>query len=211
MKTHTNYPAGRRPFSLGRPFRPPVACTILAVDVSASMSTTVAAPSGRTDLSKLDAAKEAAVLLARHKAIHTPADRLGVVGFGSRAFVATPPVLCGHPKIAERIHGLRIDGSTNLEAGLVLALSFLERTPRYVLKQATILTDGQPDSRQGLPSLIDRAKASRVRIHTIGVGRPGSTDLDEELLRQLAGATHGGTYRRVTDLNELVLALRVVG
>lgn len=194
-----------------RPFSPPVACTVLLVDVSGSMCGRIAAPSGRPDLSKLDAAKEAAVLLARHKAVHTPSDRLAVLGFGSRAFVATPPVICGHPKIAERIQGLRIDGSTNLEAGLRLSLDFLERTPRHVLRQSVVLTDGVPDSRAGLPALVERAKRSRVRIQTIGVGEPGSASLDETLLRQLATATHGGTYRRVTDLNELVLALRAVG
>lgn len=194
-----------------RSFMPPVACTVLLVDVSYSMEGKIHAPSGRPDLSKLDAAKEAAVLLARHKAVHTPLDRLAVLGFGSRAFVATPPVICGHPKIAERIQGLRIDGSTNLEAGLRLALDFLERTPRHVLRQIAALTDGVPDTREGLPALIERAKRSRVRIQTIGVGEPGSSSLDEALLRQLATATYGGTYRRVTDLNELVLALRAVG
>jgi Mg-chelatase subunit ChlD len=198
-----------RPKIPSRPFRPirtrPTANTVLAIDTSTSMRGPIAAPNGRT-LTKLDAAKEAMLLLAQHKAANLPQDLLGGVHFGSDASEVFPLTKPGHPLIAQRVQTLTPAGSTNLEAGLRLAMNMLRTRPSGFLRSIVLLSDGQPDSRTGLDALVDEARRDRIRIHTIGVGT--GPDLDEALLRSISSRTVGGTYQHVLSLGELARALR---
>lgn len=187
--------------------RPPTANTVLIVDSSYSMNGPLAGPGGRS-IRKRDAAVEAAILLARHKALTCPQDLLGCVAFGSRGWVVSPLTRPSDPKLVHRLQGLRVNGSTNMVEGLRLGFGLLRARPSQFLRNAVLLSDGAPDSRHGLDDLVRSARLSRINLHCVGVGDAG--DLDEALLRRLAGITWGGRYQHVRSLDQLARALQAI-
>ncbi len=187
--------------------RRPVANTMFLVDCSHSMGSPIKAPNGRL-LSRLDAAVESMLLLAQHKVENCPQDLLGCVGFGSKAFVALPLTRPNHPKIPGRLRGLRLCGSTDMEAGLRLGLKLLAQRSGRFLRNMVLLSDGYPDRRDNLEGLARMAKSQRVNLHTIGVGN--RNDYDEQLLRRLSSLTHRGRFQHVASLQELASSLRRV-
>lgn len=145
-------------------------------------------------------------------------DRIGLVVFAGRAYVAAPLTL-DHSFLLQRLDQLKlgvIEDGTAIGAGLSAALNRIRDLPaksRIVI----LMTDGQNNSGKIPPmTAADAAQALAVKVYTIGIGTRGvapypqtdvfgqtryvpmQVDIDEELLRKIADRT-GGKYYRATD------------
>jgi len=211
---------------------------MMSIDVSRSMHATDVTPS------RLDAAKAAAVKFV--KAL--PGDtKVGLVSFSSYATLVCPPT-AEHEQVIQAINNLNLEFATAIGDGLLEAVYALPGRPRLTnpldryasptvptapptdadrLIPATVvlLSDGQ--SNRGVPpeEAAAVAKELKVKVYTIGLGRPEGTflelggrsafiRLDEETLKRIAQET-GGTYQRVTtqgDLDRVYTQLgRIIG
>ncbi|MEA3413429.1 MAG: VWA domain-containing protein, partial [Pseudomonadota bacterium] len=186
---------------------------MLAVDVSGSMETPDLDPSGG-EVSRLDVVKQVAgEFIARRSG-----DRVGLILFGSQAYVQSPLTFdrtTVRTLLNESLIGIA-GKQTALGDAIGLAVKRMRDAPgeRAVL---VLLTDGASTAGRVSP---DQAAALAARagltIHTIGVGAERmrvpslfgdrvvnpSADLDEKTLRAIADTT-GGTYFRATDREAL--------
>lgn len=145
-------------------------------------------------------------------------DRIGLVLFGTKAYLQTPLTYDRHSVL------LRIDDATAGLAGkttsigdaLGLAIKRLDDTPekgRIII----LLTDGANNSGVLAPlKSAELAKEENIKIYTIGLGSASdsralstgffnpnmSDDLDEDTLIKIADMT-GGKYFRATDTEKL--------
>ncbi len=145
-----------------------------------------------------------------------PNDRIGLVVFAARAFIAAPLTL-DHDYLQENLDRLGI-GTINADQtaigdALVTALNQL-RDLKAKSKIIILMTDGQNNSGQIDP--ITAAKAAQalgVKIYTIGIGEHGMApmpmfmngqkvgyqnvpvDVDEDTLQKIAQLTGGKYYR----------------
>jgi Ca-activated chloride channel family protein len=145
-----------------------------------------------------------------------PNDRIGLVVFAARAFIAAPLTL-DHDYLQENLDRLGI-GTINADQtaigdALVTALNQL-RDLKAKSKIIILMTDGQNNSGQIDP--ITAAKAAQalgVKVYTIGIGEHGTApmpvfmngqkvgyqnvpvDVDEDTLQKIAQLTGGKYYR----------------
>lgn len=147
-----------------------------------------------------------------------PGDRIGLVAFAGRAYVAAPLTL-DHGFLLERLDQLRlgvIEDGTAIGSGLSAALNRIRDLPaksRIVI----LMTDGQNNAGSVPPmTAADAAQALSVKVYTIGIGTRGTApypqtdafnqvryvpmqvNIDEELLGKIAERT-GGRYFRAAD------------
>ena len=138
-----------------------------------------------------------------------PDETFNVVAFSDEARAFDPDMAPATPERKDRadqfLGGLRVDGATNLEAAMRLALS------RSGVNEVVLLTDGVPTNDDGpyppeefphIAERIDRMNTQRARISTIGlVGvSPDGKDQSFEaanLLKQIARDS-GGVCKLVT-------------
>ena len=145
-------------------------------------------------------------------------DRIGIVAFAGRAYLAAPLTL-DHGFLFQRLDQLRlglIEDGTAIGSGLSAALNRLRDLPsksRIVI----LMTDGQNNAGKVPPmTAAEAAQALGVKVYTIGVGTRGEApfpqtdvfgqtryvrmqvDIDEDLLTKIAEST-GGKYYRATD------------
>jgi Ca-activated chloride channel family protein len=181
---------------------------ILCIDISGSMMAQDFTPN------RMEAAKEVAANFAASR----PADRIGLVIFSGESFTLCPlttdqVVLAS--QIANIHPGLLEDG-TAIGSGLATCVDRL-RASQSKSKVVILLTDGENNGGQ-IPPLTAKelAKATGVRVYTIGVGTDGyaqipmqtqggqvvmqrdKVNIDEKLLTQIADET-GGKYFRAKD------------
>ncbi len=188
-----------------RPFKHPIANTVLSLDISASMMQPISGFNGHKE-TKIDVLKQAAGMLIENKRRTMPKDLIGAVLFGSRASVLFKLASPNSPWLLNRVHQMKIQGSTNMEAGLSLAISLLKnKNPRF-LRNIILLSDGMPDNRTQLIPLAQKARHFRINIHTIGFGE-SRLDFDEGLLKSIARTTHRGQYQHCRTLQELANSL----
>lgn len=184
---------------------------VLVLDVSGSMQTADYERSGQR-ISRLDAAKNVVREFIRARTN----DRIGMVVFGTRAYVASPLTL-DHDWLERNLDRIRlglVEGNTAIGAGIGTAVNRLRDT-KAKSKVIVLLTDGRENV--PTPPAMEAAKAAKefqIRVYTIGAGSPqrfvsvlGQTiaapsDLDEELLKQIADTT-GGQYFRAADTASL--------
>lgn len=128
----------------------------------------------------------------------SPEDRVAVVAFHTRAEVIVPtmqmsPLARAWADLKVRLVQAR--GTTDLQSGLSLGLDLVEqgRTPGST-DRIVLVGDGVPNDATALPSLVERARRSRIAITTLGLG----VEFDDVLLGDLALDT-GGTYTFVKD------------
>ena len=145
-----------------------------------------------------------------------PSDRIGLVVFAGRAYIAAPPTL-DHDFLRrniERLEALREPGTAigSALAASVNRLRDLKSKSRIVV----LMTDGQNNAGDIPPlTAADAAKSLGVKVYTIGVGTHGSAptpvaidpntgrkiyrqmpvDIDEDTLREIATRTGGKYYR----------------
>lgn len=181
---------------------------VVAIDCSKSMLAQDIAPN------RLTRAKLAALELMQK----ARTDRLGLVAFAGSAFLACPLTI-DDSAFSQSVESLNVnsvsEGGTALADAIEAALTaYKEEDNQKVL---VLFTDGE-DHDSGALEAAQKASAAGLRIYTIGVGTPkgelirvtdaqGKSDyvrdeegnvvqshLNEDLLRQIAGASAGGFY-----------------
>ncbi|HTL56985.1 MAG TPA: VWA domain-containing protein [Candidatus Limnocylindrales bacterium] len=145
-----------------------------------------------------------------------PNDRIGLVVFGSQAYIATPLTL-DHDFLLQNIDRLQIgvidENRTAIGSALSTAVNRL-REVKSKSKIVILMTDGQNNSGKIAPlTAAEAAEALKVKVYTIGVGmrgmapmpvffggrrvgtRPEPVDIDEDTLAKIANRTGGKYYR----------------
>jgi len=207
--------AAARPQWLGEPIGLPVAGRdlLLALDISGSMEQEDYELNGRA-VSRLAAVQAVATRFVERR----NQDRLGLIVFGSQAYLQTPLTFDGATvatMLNEAVIGLA-GRETAIGDAIAIAVKRLREQPdgQRVL---ILLTDGQNTA--GTLAPVDAAKLAAqagVRIHTIGIGggeigirtpfgmrllRQGS-DFDPATLQQIAEMT-GGQFFTATNREQL--------
>jgi Ca-activated chloride channel family protein len=184
---------------------------MIAVDLSGSMETQdFDLPSGKT-VDRLQAVKEVLKELAAQRA----SDRLGLIVFGSAAYLQTPFTddhAVWEQLLAETEIGMAGQSTVFGDAiGLAIKLFKESDSDNRVL---IILTDGN-DTGSTVPP-IEAAKVASsydIRIYTIAVGDPASAGeeaLDIKTLKRVSEITGGQAFQAL-DQQELQLAYQTIG
>lgn len=144
-------------------------------------------------------------------------DRIGIVVFGSQAFVLSPLTLdvgAVHSLVGSIVARMAGDG-TAIGDAIGLGVKKLRERPQGS-RVMILLTDGENTEGSLPPRLAAQLAAHEgIRIYTIGVGSKGlvpivedgrmteqKMEIDEDLLTDIAKMT-GGAYFRATDTNAL--------
>jgi Ca-activated chloride channel homolog len=144
-----------------------------------------------------------------------PSDRIGLVAFAGRAYIASPPTL-DHDFLQQNLGRLRlglIEDSTAIGSALSTALNRL-RDIKSKSKIVILMTDGQNNAGKIPPlTAAEAGQALKVKVYTIGVGTHGKApyptrdmfgrriyvdvdvDIDEDTLTAIATKTGGKYYR----------------
>lgn len=206
--------AAARPQWLGEPINLPISGRdlMLAVDVSGSMQQQDYVLD-RQRVSRLEVVKAVAGRFIERR----EGDRLGLILFGSRAYLQTP--LTYDRKTVQQLLGEAVIGLAGRETAvgdaIALAVKRLREQPEDN-RVLILLTDGANTAGNIAPLDAARLAAqARVRIYTIGIGggevgvrTPFGTltqlsgDLDPESLKAIAGET-GGRYFQATSTAQL--------
>ncbi len=149
-----------------------------------------------------------------------PADRIGLVAFAGRAYLASP-LTHDHDFLLQNLDRLRlgmIEDRTAIGSGLTASLNRLRDQPSKS-KIVILMTDGQNNAGKVSPlTAADVAQTLKVKVYTIGVGtrgtapfpagvdpfsgkkiyQPMAVDIDEETLTKIAERT-GGKYFRADN------------
>jgi Ca-activated chloride channel homolog len=180
---------------------------MLSVDVSGSMLAEDLKPN------RIEAAKKVALDFVDKR----QTDRIGLVIFSGESFTQCP-ITIDHDVLKEQLSniksGILVDG-TAIGDGLATAVDRIRRS-NGKSKVIILLTDGVNNIGKVGPELaLEVAKAYKVRVYTIGIGTRGmapypvqtpfgmqkqmqEVQIDEPLLKKIAGET-GGKYYRATD------------
>jgi len=206
--------AAARPQWLGPPVSLPVTGRdlMLAVDLSGSMEQADYLLGGHR-ASRLDVVKAVAGRFIERRR----GDRIGLILFGSRAYLQTP--LTYDRATVQAMLGDAVIGLAGRETAIgdaiTLAVKRLRKQPEDN-RVLILLTDGTNTAGSVAPPDAARLAAqSKVRVYTIGIGgsplgeqtpfgtllRQGS-DLDPASLKAIASRT-GGRYFQATDTGEL--------
>jgi Ca-activated chloride channel family protein len=144
-------------------------------------------------------------------------DRIGIVAFGSQAFVLSPMTLdiqAAHKLVDSIVARMAGDG-TAIGDAIGLGVKKLRDRPEGS-RVLVLVTDGENTEGSLPPRLAAQLAAHEgIRIYTIGVGSKGMVpfvedglmtqvkmEIDEDLLTEVAGIT-GGEYFRATDTGAL--------
>jgi Ca-activated chloride channel family protein len=142
-------------------------------------------------------------------------DRIGLVAFAGKAYVAAPLTL-DHDFLRMNIDRLElhtIEDGTAIGSGLSAAVNRL-RELKSKSKIVILMTDGQNNAGKVPPlTAAEAAQALKVKVYTIGVGTRGTApfptrdvfgrkvyaqievDIDEKTLQEIASRTGGEYYR----------------
>jgi Ca-activated chloride channel homolog len=155
-----------------------------------------------------------------------PNDRIGLVAFAGRAYVASPLTLDHDYLLAnlERLNIGMIEDRTAIGSALSAAVNRL-RDIKSKSKIVILMTDGQNNAGNITPLMAaEAAQALKVKVYTIGVGTRGTApmpqrdpwtgrkvyvpvqvDIDEDTLKAIANKTGGKYYR--ADKTETLQAI----
>ncbi|MDQ6646283.1 MAG: VWA domain-containing protein [Pseudomonadota bacterium] len=193
---------------------------MLAVDLSGSMRTGDMKLAGQA-VSRFGAVEAiAGDFISRRSG-----DELGLILFGSQAFLVTP-LTYDLSAVRAQLQGAAVGlagSETAIGDAIGVAVKRLSALPQQA-RVLVLLTDGVNNAGSIEPREAARAaKAAGVRIYTIGIGAtrmriPGffgsqlvnpSADLDAGMLTSIAEQT-GGRFFRATDSSELADAYRAI-
>ena len=190
---------------------------VLSLDISRSMATRDFQGSiGRGTVSRLEAVKGVVQRFIEERRD----ERLGLVVFGSNAFVQAP-LTRDHRVVAELVARLEVgmagDG-TAMGDGLGLALKRIADVPAPA-KAVVLLTDGVSNSGQVNPlKAAEVARDLGVKVYTIGIGATNSgsagpiqrsAEFDEATLKKVADIT-GGMYLNASTVEGLEAVYREI-
>jgi len=190
---------------------------VVAIDLSGSMAAEDFQIKGER-VNRLDIAKNVLEKFIAKR----PSDRIGLVAFAGRAYIAAPPTL-DHDFLLQNLQRLNlgtIEDGTAIGSGLSAALNRLRELPsksRIVI----LMTDGQNNAGKVPPlTAAEAAETLGVKVYTIGVGTRGTApvprtdvfgrkvyvsvpvDIDEDTLKAIAQKT-GGKYFRADSTEAL--------
>lgn len=186
---------------------------MMALDLSGSMEIPDMMLKGRP-ASRLNVVKSAAERFVRDRS----GDKIGLILFGSRAYLQTPLTYDRHTvltRLEDATVGLA-GKTTSIGDAVGLAVKRLDKVPpkgRVII----LLTDGANNSGILEPlKAAELAKNESIKIYTIGLGaaadpraltngflmQNASADLDEDTLKEMSAMT-GGLYFRATDTETL--------
>ncbi|MBY0377410.1 MAG: VWA domain-containing protein [Gammaproteobacteria bacterium] len=186
---------------------------MMAVDISGSMQIPDMSVNGQ-ELSRLAAVQ----LIAKQFIEKRKGDRLGLILFGSKAYLQTP-LTFDRDAVLYNLEDSSIGLAGQLTAlgdGIALAVKHLKDLPENN-RVLILLTDGASNSGQFSPlDAANLAAKYQIKIYTIGFGSdnlmvPGSfglqavnpsADLDENTLQAIAAET-GGHYFRAKNMDSL--------
>lgn len=193
---------------------------MLAVDLSGSMRT------GDMELGGQPVSRFGAVeAIAGDFISRRSGDEMGLILFGSQAFLVTP-LTYDLSAVRAQLQGAAVGlagSETAIGDAIAVAVKRLSALPEQA-RVLVLLTDGVNNAGNITPREAARAaKAAGVRIYTIGIGAtrmrvPGffgsqlvnpSADLDADMLTAIASET-GGHFFRATDSSELAEAYRAI-
>ncbi|MCW8807387.1 MAG: VWA domain-containing protein [Rhodanobacter sp.] len=193
---------------------------MLAVDLSGSMQTQDMELAGQP-VSRFGAVEAiAGDFIARRKG-----DEMGLILFGSQAFLVTP-LTYDLSAVKAQLQGVAVGlagTETAIGDAIAVAVKRLSALPEQA-RVLVLLTDGVNNAGNITPRQAARAAAAAgVRIYTIGIGAtqmrvPGffgsqtvnpSADLDADMLTGIAKETDGRFFR-ATDTSELADAYRAI-
>jgi Ca-activated chloride channel family protein len=190
---------------------------VLALDLSGSMAAEDFELKGEP-VNRLVIAKDVVQQFVRKRAN----DRIGMVAFAGRAYIATPLTL-DHEFLLQNLERLNLN---TLEDGTAIGSAIAAAANRLRDIQAkskiiVLMTDGQNNAGKVPPvTAAEAAQALGARIYTIGVGTKGvarvpymnvfgqkaymdqKVDIDEETLAKVANMT-GGKYFRAENTEGL--------
>ena len=186
---------------------------MLAIDLSGSMELPDLSPDNQKQ-TRLDVVKKIADPFIANRT----GDRIGLVVFGSRAYLQAP-LTFDRQTVRDMLADLSIGlagQQTAMGDAMGLALKRLLNSPEKS-RAMILLTDGGNNA--GAVSPLDAARvaaANHIKIYTIGIGAdslviPGlfgpqtvnpSNDLDLDTLKKIAHLT-GGTFFRAKNIQEL--------
>ena len=183
---------------------------ILCIDTSGSMEAADYPPS------RLEAAREAALMFTKRKVTQNYNDRMGVIGFGGAASVIHP-LDTNLDAVAASISRLTIT-HTGTSLGIALQTAYQELSRLNSPRQAIVLlSDGGDEFDNSAPDKIAGSQKG-VKVFTIGMGTlkgahvkflGKSVNLNEDILKGIAKSS-GGEYLyapNVTDLQRIYLKL----
>ncbi|MBS0590750.1 MAG: VWA domain-containing protein [Proteobacteria bacterium] len=192
---------------------------MLLVDASGSMDTPDMRIGGQA-VTRYGAVKAIAGDFIRRRV----GDRLGLIVFGSQAYLLTPLTFDRDTvgkQLADSVVGLP-GRETAIGDAVGLAVKRLRERPQDQ-RVAILLTDGVNDAGELDPAkATDLAVAEKVKLYTIGIGAEAmriddgffgsrmvnpSADIDEKMLADMAAKT-GGRYFRARDTAELAQIYR---
>jgi Ca-activated chloride channel homolog len=142
-----------------------------------------------------------------------PVDTVAVVRFSDTASVVLPPTAARDPSVRSALDGLRADGSTALQAGLVAAYTAAaSRLGPPGVHRVVLCTDGMPNigdtEAEALSSRIRPWTEQGIGLTALGFGRGGYRD---DLMEAFADASDGNYAYVDTDAEaRRVLADRVL-
>ena len=184
---------------------------ILTLDISGSMLARDFKPD------RLEASKNVATEFISGR----PYDRIGLVVFSGESFTQCP-LTTDHAVLINLMREIKsgmIEDGTALGNGLATSVNRIKDS-KAKSKVIILLTDGVNNRGEVAPeTAADIAKTFGIRVYTIGVGTQGTApypvqtpfgmqyqnmpvEIDEALLKDIAGKT-GGKYYRATDNNKL--------
>lgn len=191
---------------------------VVAIDLSGSMESEDFELKGER-VNRLVIAKDVLTQFVTRR----PGDRIGVVAFAGKAYVAAPLTL-DHDFLQMNIARLelhQIEEGTAIGSGLSAAVNRL-RDLKSKSKIVILMTDGQSNAGKVPPlTAAEAAQALGVKVYTIGVGTRGTApmprgvdffgrkvyaqvevDIDEKTLTEIAKKT-GGEYFRADSADTL--------
>lgn len=186
---------------------------MMALDLSGSMEIPDMLLYGQP-VSRLAVVKNAAEHFVRDRS----GDKIGLILFGTRAYLQTPLTYDRHAilmRLADATAGLA-GKTTSIGDAVGLAVKRLASAPRKA-RIIILLTDGANNSGVLDPlKAAELAKHDGIKIYTIGLGseadpdalsqaflmQNAAADLDENTLKKMAQMT-GGRYFRATDTETL--------
>ena len=191
---------------------------VLALDVSVSMEALDFKIDGKP-VNRLNVIKKVVGEFVGQR----PNDKLGMVAFAGRPYLVSPLTL-DHGFLAKRLADVKlgqVEDGTAIGSAIAAAVNHL-RDSTAKSRIIILLTDGMNNAGAvNPPTAAEAAKALGIKIYTIGAGIRGDApipvrdmfggthlqmmkvDIDEEMLRQIANATGGQTFR-ATDTDSLV-------
>jgi Mg-chelatase subunit ChlD len=184
--------------------------TALVVDVSGSMA---ANWQGGV---KIESAKQAAAdvvtMIEQESQAGQGAHQIALVSFTTDASLESP-LSADYAGMRAAIDRLGPSQNTNLGAGVEIANQALSAAPADAKKIMILLSDGMSNTGLANPEIlsgpVQAAANAGTCIYTVGFGDPG--EIDEQLLRDIAGRSGCGTYTYASapaDLARIYVRLR---